>query len=738
MVATPTTRWIPSSKVNPCPVCGRTKDGDCRTSADGKAVICHKHTDLKPGIDVVNGWAFTSNTSDGRAGHFVIDKPRETAQPDLRKVVPLRRRPTPAPINGPITLALVSQINGKNNSSDADYWRQQVHSVAQASLFRWLKPDEWAKKVKQFGYRPQRYYYGGTHLWVERIEPPGKKGKTFRAFHEGERGPTAGAGPDPWPVYNDALATANGTAGLWLLEVEGEKSADWAVLGGVVAISQPGHAHKVEQIVERYRDLQAAGVAGIAYLSDNDDEGERRAHQAVEAAAEVQLPLLVLRASEVWPDLPVGGSIDDAPGTAAERVSAITAAITARSETLLRAEQKPTLDDLLGPVEEGKLRRPRTDKLTQAIALVLPLQYNLLTNRIERDGDPIHGDYLSGLYLELAEDHAIDVAKERAIDAAMRVARQNAYHPVQDYLNGITEQLTAEEWAALDLHCFGGEDPSGWGVIHLQRQLIGLVARALRPGSELHTCLVLQSDQQGIGKSTFWKLLGGEWFSDSLGDLRDVREDRLQLHSAWIHEWGEIDNVMGKRESETLKRFITTSRDDVRRPYGRGTEQLLRSCGLVGTTNRRDFIKDPTGNRRFPIIQVQSVNLEWVRENRDRIWGSAIAAYKAGQPWHYSAAEGRLVSAQAMEYAAADPLRDALESWLEDHPGVDEVPAVRILWDLQHDHPQYWERHQDKEFMRQVSLALTALGFGAVAGPRVRYLLPNGKRTDKARLWKRP
>jgi hypothetical protein len=409
----------------------------------------------------------------------------------------------------------------------------------------------------------------------------------------------------------------------------------------------------------------------------------------------------------------------------------------AQQPALIQEIRQPTLDDLLGSAEDGKLRRPRNDLLTRAVALVLPLRKNLLTNRIELDGEPIHGDYLNGLYLQLAEDQQLEVAKERAIDAAVRVARQNAYHPVQDYLNGLTDQLTPEEWAGIDLRCFGAEDPSGWGAVHLQRQLIGLVARALKPGCELHTCLVLQSDQQGIGKSTFWKLLGGPWFSDSLGDLREMREDRLQLHSAWIHEWGEIDNVMGKRESETLKRFLSCSRDDVRRPYGKGTEQLLRSCGLVGTTNRRDFIKDPTGNRRFPILQINSVNLDWVQTNRDRIWGSAIAAYRAGTPWHYSSAEGQLVSAQAMEFAAADPLRDRLESWAEDHPETDEVPLVRILWDLQSSNPDYWERRNDREFMRQMGLAMTALGWGAVPGPRVRYLLPDQTKTDKATLWKR-
>ncbi|WP_457766941.1 VapE domain-containing protein [Cyanobium sp. ULC065] len=135
----------------------------------------------------------------------------------------------------------------------------------------------------------------------------------------------------------------------------------------------------------------------------------------------------------------------------------------------------------------------------------------------------------------------------------------------------------------------------------------------------VHTCLVSASEAQGIGKSEFWKILGGEWFSDSLGDLRDIREDRIQLHSAWIHEWGEIDNIIGKRESETLKRFVSCSQVDCRRPYGRGVEHLKRSCGLVGTTNRRDFMKDPTGNRRLPVIHIQSVALPLVRANRDRI-----------------------------------------------------------------------------------------------------------------------
>ena len=85
MVASPPVRTelIPSSKRNPCPICGRTADGDCRTG-DGLAICHHGSTHhppegLRPG-DVIEGrdgqrWAFTGETTDGRGSTFTLDKP---------------------------------------------------------------------------------------------------------------------------------------------------------------------------------------------------------------------------------------------------------------------------------------------------------------------------------------------------------------------------------------------------------------------------------------------------------------------------------------------------------------------------------------------------------------------------------------------------------------------------------------------------------------------------------------
>jgi hypothetical protein len=292
MTASSRQRWFPSSNRNPCPICGRHKDGDCRTSGDGLEVICHHPKDHRPGdpIQGVDGqaWGFTSNTKDGRAGHFTIDKPlpgrRNSAKVIAFPARPAAPQPAPPPPPAampaePPSLALLPAPRPANGSP---------------------------------------YRYSDTQRVNRAPLPDG--GKRFFCQHLADGRWIDGAGPDPWLTFNhgDCLESEG-----WPLEVEGEKCAELAAAAGFVAISQPGHAHSVEQVLERYEALALEGTPGIVFLADHDDTGRHRAQQAVDAAALAGLPLIVLHAGDLWPDLPEGGSIDDAPGTVAEQITAI-------------------------------------------------------------------------------------------------------------------------------------------------------------------------------------------------------------------------------------------------------------------------------------------------------------------------------------------------------------------------------------------------------------------------------
>ena len=63
----------------------------------------------------------------------------------------------------------------------------------------------------------------------------------------------------------------------------------------------------------------------------------------------------------------------------------------------------------------------------------------------------------------------------------------------------------------------------------MKATLIGSVRRIFEPGAKHDTATVLMG-HQGCGKSTFWKILGGAFFSDSLGDLSNKDDNHLNYY----------------------------------------------------------------------------------------------------------------------------------------------------------------------------------------------------------------
>ena len=121
------------------------------------------------------------------------------------------------------------------------------------------------------------------------------------------------------------------------------------------------------------------------------------------------------------------------------------------------------------------------------------------------------------------------------------------------------------------------------------------VARVLYPGCKFDNMLIL-SGRQGIGKSTFFSLLGKEWYSDSLSTFEGKDAAEL-LQGFWIVEAGELTGL-NRSEMNDVKQFLSKREDIYREPYGRRTSSYPRRCIIVGTTNDKEFLKDVTGNRR--------------------------------------------------------------------------------------------------------------------------------------------
>lgn len=102
---------------------------------------------------------------------------------------------------------------------------------------------------------------------------------------------------------------------------------------------------------------------------------------------------------------------------------------------------------------------------------------------------------------------------------------------------------------------------------------------------------------QGVGKSTFFARLGGPWFSDALITF-DGKDAAELIQGNWILEIGEL-GALNKSDVNAVKQSLSRTKDEYRASYGKRSAKHSRRCVFFGTTNDRNYLKDPTGNRRF-------------------------------------------------------------------------------------------------------------------------------------------
>lgn len=222
-----------------------------------------------------------------------------------------------------------------------------------------------------------------------------------------------------------------------------------------------------------------------------------------------------------------------------------------------------------------------------------------------------------------------DITSERAITHAFNiVSAKNSYHPIKDYLKGLKwDGIPRVDTLFIDF--LGAEDNLYTRKVSAIT-LIGAVARIHCPGVKFDTMPVLVG-KQGTGKSTLFAKLGGQWFSDELNELKG-KEAYESLQGAWIVEIAEL-SALNHSTIEEIKKFITKRIDHYRKPYARVPEDIPRQCIFVGTTNKAEFLKDETGNRRFYPIDIdtnratKSVWNELTQEYIDQLWAEAMQRY---------------------------------------------------------------------------------------------------------------
>ncbi|MCH5203112.1 MAG: hypothetical protein J1F03_00105 [Oscillospiraceae bacterium] len=233
-------------------------------------------------------------------------------------------------------------------------------------------------------------------------------------------------------------------------------------------------------------------------------------------------------------------------------------------------------------------------------------------------------------------------APTKTKDAVLAVAAERSYHPVREYLDALPEWDKTPRAEMLLIDYLGAENTAYTRAV-ARKTLAAAVARIYEPGSKFDSVLILNGPQ-GIGKSTLFAKLAGEWFSDALAltDMKD-KTGPEKLQGYWILELGELAG-MRKADIETVKSFISRVDDKYRAAYGLSVESHPRQCIIVGSTNSENgFLRDITGNRRFwPVkVSADSPKKPWqlTKYEIEQIWAETLELYRNGEKLYLEGAE---------------------------------------------------------------------------------------------------
>lgn len=308
--------------------------------------------------------------------------------------------------------------------------------------------------------------------------------------------------------------------------------------------------------------------------------------------------------------------------------------------------------------------------------LHLTVRYNVISKEeeilIPGAGFSIDNRQNASLAWLISECAKFRMPVDRVPDFVTYLADQNLYNPVADW-------ITSKPWDGRDrvtdlvntVHAAG--EVAFPKVAEMKRALIvrwmiSAVAAVFRPtGVSAHGVLVFQGDQY-IGKTKWFKTL----VPAELGVLQDGvilrpedRDSVKQCVSNWLVELGELDATFRKSDIAALKAFLTKDRDILRRAYARKESEFARRTVFFASVNPREFLHDPTGNRRYWTIECESLDHDHGIDMQ-QCWAQVYEAmFKVGESWFLTPGEMDMLNDHNKLFEVIDPIEELIANGLD-------------------------------------------------------------------------
>lgn len=259
------------------------------------------------------------------------------------------------------------------------------------------------------------------------------------------------------------------------------------------------------------------------------------------------------------------------------------------------------------------------------------------------------------------------------------IAARNVINPVRDW-------ILSEPWDGMNRiqNIYDSVEsesyfPIKFKEVLIRKWLVSAVAAAFHPRGFHYRGVLTFIGGQGIGKTTWFRLLAGkdDFFVEGIGMDPNDKDSLKRGISFWISEFGELEGTFKKSDKSALKNFLTRSTDTVRMPWGRRMSEFQRRTVFGATVNQREILMDDTGNSRWWCIPVARMHMI-DRADMQQMWREVYEEYylrgkddPLGQ-WWLTKDEEEELGRQNWHFEAPNPIEDMILRGLE----WDTMPSV--------------------------------------------------------------
>ena len=165
--------------------------------------------------------------------------------------------------------------------------------------------------------------------------------------------------------------------------------------------------------------------------------------------------------------------------------------------------------------------------------------------------------------------------------------------------------------------------------------------------------------KQGYNKSTFCRrLLPPElqWgYSDNL-ILSEKRQVYQAMAQFMVINLDEFNQISPQVQQGFLKNLIQLPTLKYKPPYGSHVMEFPRLASFIATSNMKDILSDPSGNRRFIGVELTGPIDVSVRPNYQQLFAQALSALNNGEKSYFDAQQVKLIMKSNCQFEIIQPI----------------------------------------------------------------------------------